>query len=34
MKTFRPRNYLAEWPMPELSFEDDIALQVGCGRKG
>ena len=28
MKTFRPRNYLEEWPMPAVKFEDDLALQV------
>lgn len=28
MKTFRPKNYLSEWPMPELRFEEDAALQV------
>lgn len=25
---FRPRNYLEEWPMPSVKFEDDPALQV------
>ena len=30
MKTFRPKNYLAEWSIPEMKFEEDAALQVGC----
>ena len=29
MKTFRPKNYLAEWSIPEMQFEDDAALKVG-----
>ncbi|KAK8830536.1 hypothetical protein WA577_004268 [Blastocystis sp. JDR] len=27
MKTFHPRNYLAEWPMPELKFDSNPELQ-------
>lgn len=30
MKTFHPRNYLADWPMPELTFDKHPELQVIC----
>ena len=29
MKSFVPRNYLADWPMPEIKFDSHPGLQVG-----
>ena len=28
MKSFVPRNYLADWPMPEIKFDSHPGLQV------
>lgn len=34
MKTFHPRNYLADWPVPELKFDSHPGLKVQMCARG